>query len=67
MVTPEERYERWRTTAMVAWASIGVLVLVGVALWGVGKIAPALVPFVMAFLIVFLLKRARLHRATRSR
>ena len=55
MVTPEERYERWRTTAMVAWASIGVLVLVGVALWGVGKIAPALVPFVMAFLIVFLL------------
>ncbi len=53
--TPEERYGRWRTTAMVAWASIGVLILAGVALWGIGKIAAALVPFVIAFIIVFLL------------
>jgi predicted PurR-regulated permease PerM len=53
--TPEERYIRWRTTALVVWAVIGVLVLVGVAFWLVGKVSAALVPFVMAFIIVFLL------------
>jgi predicted PurR-regulated permease PerM len=55
MTTPQERYERWRTTAIIVWASIGVLILAGVALWGVGKISAALVPFVIAFVIAFLL------------
>jgi len=68
MTSPEERYERWRTTATVAWASIGVLILVGVALWAIGKISEALVPFIIAFLIVFLLNwpvRALVKRGVR--
>ena len=31
--SPEERFVRWRTTALIVWAAIGVLVLLG-ALWG---------------------------------
>ncbi|NTU70815.1 MAG: AI-2E family transporter [Coriobacteriia bacterium] len=55
MTTPEARYRRWRQTSLVAWGSIGVLVLLAIALWGIGKIAGALVPFVIAFIFVFLL------------
>jgi predicted PurR-regulated permease PerM len=54
-MTPEERFVRWRTTAVIVWASVGTLILVATALWGLGRIAPALVPFIMAFIIVFLL------------
>ena len=36
--TPEERYARWRTTAVIVWAVIGVLVLLAVAFWALGKI-----------------------------
>ena len=53
--TPEERYVRWRTTAVIVWAAIGILVLLAAGLWGIGRIASALVPFVMAFVLVFLL------------
>ena len=53
--TPEERYVRWRTTAVIIWAAIGVLALAAVALWVIGRISAALVPFVMAFVLVFLL------------
>lgn len=52
---PDARYDRWRTIAMIVWAVVGILVLTAAALWGIGRIAPALVPFVMAFVIVFLL------------
>ena len=55
MTTPEARYARLRTTAVSVWAAIGILILVAVALWGLGKIASALVPFVIAFILVFLL------------
>jgi predicted PurR-regulated permease PerM len=55
LTTPEARYARLRTTAVSVWGAIGILILVAVALWGLGKIAAALVPFVVAFMIAFLL------------
>lgn len=55
MTTPEARYARWRTTAVIAWATIGILVLLGAALWALGMISSAFVPFVIAFIFVFLL------------
>jgi predicted PurR-regulated permease PerM len=51
----EERYLKWRTTALVIWASIGVLALAAAAFWGLSRLSAALTPFVMGFLIVFLL------------
>jgi predicted PurR-regulated permease PerM len=54
-LSAEERYARWRTTALIVWASIGMLVLLAAVFWGLGKIAAALVPFVMGFVLVFLL------------
>jgi predicted PurR-regulated permease PerM len=50
-----ERYERWRMTALIAWAVVGVLLLLAAAAWALGKIAAVLAPFVMAFIVVFLL------------
>lgn len=63
MVTAE-RYERWRLAAVTIWAVIGGLLLAAVAFWGIGRIAGALVPFVIAFLLVFLLNALvrELHR-----
>ena len=55
MTTPTASYERWRTLAVSAWAVIGVLVLVGVALEALWRIAGALVPFIIAFMLVFVL------------
>jgi predicted PurR-regulated permease PerM len=54
-MTPEERFARWRATAVIVWAAVGGLVLAAAVLWGLGRIAPALVPFIMAFVVVFLL------------
>ncbi len=54
--TPEARLMRWRTTANAAWAIIGILLLVSVSGWVVGRIASALAPFVIAFLLVFFLQ-----------
>ena len=55
MTTPEARYARVRTTATIVWAAIGVLILLGVAFWALGRIASAFTPFVIAFIFVFLL------------
>lgn len=55
MSSREERYARWRTTAAVTWASIGIILLLGLAGWLMLRIFSALVPFVIAFIIVFLL------------
>lgn len=55
MTTPEARYQRWRQSALVVWTTIGGLMLAAAAMWGLGKIAAALVPFVIAFILVFLL------------
>lgn len=55
MTTPEARYARLRTTAVSVWAAIGVLILIALGLWAFRRIAPALSPFAMAFVIAFLL------------
>ena len=55
MTTPEARYERLRRSALLVWTSIGVLLLLAVAFWGLGKITGALIPFVIAFVVAFLL------------
>jgi predicted PurR-regulated permease PerM len=58
MSTPESRLMHWRTTANAAWAIIGVLILISVAGYGLGLIASAIAPFVLAFILVFLLQGA---------
>jgi len=55
MTTPQARYARWRTTAVIAWAVIGILVLLAAALMAFGRISSAFIPFVIAFVFVFLL------------
>jgi len=55
MTTPEARYQRLRGLALSVWAIIGILVLVTVVLLALGRIAGALVPFIIAFMLVFLL------------
>jgi predicted PurR-regulated permease PerM len=52
---PNERFERWRMTALIAWAVIGVLLLLAAGAWALGRITGVLVPFVMAFIVAFLL------------
>jgi predicted PurR-regulated permease PerM len=54
--TLEARLQRWRTTAYAAWAIIGILLLVAASGWVVGRIASALAPFVLAFLLVFFMQ-----------
>ncbi|NTW29068.1 MAG: AI-2E family transporter [Coriobacteriia bacterium] len=56
MITPEQRYSKWRTTAVIAWGSIGILVLIGAALVGMSHIVNALVPFALALLFAFLMR-----------
>ncbi len=54
MESNQGRLVRWRTLAYGAWAVIGVLVIMAVALWAIGRISGALVPFGLAFVFVFL-------------
>jgi len=49
------RLDRVRSTAYLVWTAVGVLVLMAAVVWMLGKIAPALVPFLMAAIIAFLL------------
>jgi predicted PurR-regulated permease PerM len=49
--------ERWRRTAIKAWASIGVLLLLGAAGWLLTMMSPALVPFGIGLIVVLLLRR----------
>jgi len=56
METPQRRLVRWRTLAYAAWAVIGVLVILAAALWGLGRISSAIVPFGVAFVFVFLMQ-----------
>lgn len=53
MVPFEPGGTRWRTVAFAAWALIGVLLLLVAAGWALDRIAPALAPFLLAFLFVF--------------
>lgn len=56
MPTPEARLSRWQTSAYAVWAIIGGLLLCIALGWVVGRISGALAPFVIGFLIVFLLQ-----------
>jgi predicted PurR-regulated permease PerM len=56
MPTPEARAERWRRAGVRVWTIIGALVLAGVAMWVLGMISRALVPFLLALVILFLLR-----------
>lgn len=55
MPTPVARAERWRSLFFTSWALIGVVLLLVGAFYALGRISAALVPFVIAFLFVFLL------------
>lgn len=55
MIVPAERSAKWRTTAYAVWASIGIILLIGFALYALGRIFPALVPFIIALVLAFLL------------
>lgn len=57
-MNPESRLMRWRTTANAVWAVIGILLLVAVAGWVLSQVSGALVPFVIAFVFVFLAQGA---------
>ncbi|PKQ37094.1 MAG: hypothetical protein CVT59_09245 [Actinobacteria bacterium HGW-Actinobacteria-1] len=50
------REDRWRRLAITAWALIGVLILVIAAFFALLKVAPALVPFVLAVVIVYIFR-----------
>ena len=55
--TSETRLESWRRLAIIAWALVGVGLLVAAGLWLLGQVATALTPFVIAIFVVFLLRR----------
>ena len=48
--------ERWTAIGITAWAIVGVLLLIAVALWLLGTVAGALVPFLFAVVIVYLFR-----------
>ncbi|TLM80287.1 MAG: hypothetical protein FDZ75_08445, partial [Actinobacteria bacterium] len=52
----KRRTASWRGIAYAAWAIIGILILIAVSGYAIGRIATALAPFVMGFVIVFLLQ-----------
>lgn len=54
---PEERIESWRRLAMIAWALVGIVLLVAGGLWVLGRIASALVPFLISLVVVLLLRK----------
>lgn len=48
--------ERARRIGIVAWAAVGVAVLVVMGSWLLARIASVLVPFILAFILVYVLK-----------
>ena len=57
MSAPVTSKERWTGIAIKAWAVIGVLILVAAAVWLLGMVVAALVPFGIGLLVVLLLRR----------
>lgn len=57
--------ERWKRTAVKAWALIGVLVLLVAVGWVLRAVSSALVPFGIGLLVVLMLRRAVDRLATR--
>ncbi|MCL4079171.1 AI-2E family transporter [Coriobacteriia bacterium Es71-Z0120] len=51
-----ESLERWRRVLTVSWALVGVLILAAASVFALVRISPALVPFGLALVIVFLLR-----------
>ncbi len=47
---------RWKRIGIVSWSAIGVLILVAVALYVLGRISTAVTPMVIAFILVLMLK-----------
>lgn len=50
------RHDRWERALVVAWTLVGVVLLLAVSGWLLGKIAPALVPFLLAIIIVYVFR-----------
>lgn len=50
------REDRWRRLGISAWALIGVLILVAAAFFALVKVSPALVPFLLALVIVYVFR-----------
>lgn len=50
------REDRWRRLFITAWALIGVLILVIAGFFALLKVAPALVPFALAIVVVYLFR-----------
>lgn len=48
--------DRWMRLLVAAWALVGVLLLLVAAGWLVGRLMPALVPFLLALVLVFTLR-----------
>lgn len=49
--------DRWTSTAIRVWATIGILLLVAVAGMVLGRLSAALVPFILALVIVVIFRR----------
>lgn len=52
----EGRLRSWQTTAYAVWSIVGIILLLWVAGWLLGRLSAALVPFIIAFIFVFLLQ-----------
>jgi predicted PurR-regulated permease PerM len=55
-MTTEARYERWKRLGTEVWTLVGIAVLLAAALWLVGRTWRAVVPFLLALAVVFLLR-----------
>ncbi len=49
-------YERWRRLFFASWALIGLTILIVAGFWAIGQISSALGPFVLAAILVFVLR-----------
>lgn len=56
MPDSQAREVAWRRVAITAWALVGVLILVVAAFFALLRVAPALVPFALAIVIVYMFR-----------
>lgn len=64
MARERERPDRWLRLLVATWAIIGVVVLIAVVGWLLGKVSSALVPLAVAVVVVLVL-RGPVHALTR--
>jgi predicted PurR-regulated permease PerM len=55
-VSQEFDRDKWSRLAIVGWAIIGLLVLLAVFMWLLGRLTPVITPLALAVVIVFFLK-----------